>query len=783
MKQLITLIIVILFPAILSAQPSQTIRGVVTDKETKTPLIGATVVLLHSDPLKGTMTDKDGSFSLGKISLGRQSILVTYMGYKSVTFNDIILNSVKEVVIDVEMEENVIVGAEIEVKAAGRKDETINRMASVSARSFTVEETEKYAGSRGDVARMAANFAGVSSANDQRNDIVIRGNSPAGLLWRLEGVDIPNPNHFAEGGTTGGPVGMLNNNVLKNSDFFTGAFPAEYGNAMSGVFDLRMRNGNNQKHENLFQVGFNGFEAGAEGPFSKEHKSSYLANFRYSTLQLVSGIIKTGTAGVPKYQDFTFKLNFPLKNGGITAFGLGGNSEIAMLDSKNGDMYTSEGQDLYNRSRMGAVGITFTQLLNSKSHLKFTLSGIYQSGGTKIDTLDNLNNTHPSIDHSYAEFRASIGGYLQTKYNTHLTTKYGFLIDRMGYNLLTKTFEKSAMALVSRIDDGKSLQNGINLYQPYFQATYRFNDKLSIVPGIHYSYFSLNGASSLEPRLGLNWQLSENQKLSLGYGLHSKTQTLSTYFLGTRLNDGSLIETNKKLGLTKSNQFVLGYDLSLSNNLRLKTETYYQRLFNVPVTSKPSSFSMLNTGANWGISEEDSLVNKGTGSNYGIEFTLERFFNHNFYYLTTLSLFDSKYKGSDGIQRNTAFNGNYVMNFLVGKEVPLKKNAALNFDFKLSYAGGKRYTPVDLAASRIANTTKYIESQAFSQQFNPFLKADIKVGYRKDSKKISQEWIFYIENFTNHTNVFTQLYSPSKNEVKNINQLGIFPMMQYRLHF
>lgn len=785
MKHLLILPILFLTCTCLLAQPLQTIRGQVADKETKMPLAGATVVLLHSEPLKGAMTDKDGNFRIEKVALGRQAVQVTFMGYKPAIFQEIILNSVKEAVLDVELEENVIVGAEVEVRAASRKDETINRMAAVSARSFTVEETEKYAGSRGDVARMAMNYAGVSSANDQRNDIVIRGNSPSGLLWKLEGVDIPNPNHFAEGGTTGGPVGMLNNNLLKNSDFFTGAFPAEYGNAMSGVFDLKMRNGNNQKHENLFQVGFNGFEAGAEGPFGKNHKSSYLANFRYSTLQLMDGIINIGTTGVPKYQDFTFKLNFPLKNGGITAFGLAGNSEIAMLDSKSGDqqdLYTDEGQDLVNRSKMAATGITYTRFLD-KSYLKITLSGIYQNGGTTIDTLDVQGATHPSIDHNYAEFRTSASGLLHTKYNTHLSMQTGFSIDRMGYDLLTKTYEKKYMDMVARIDDGKGLANGVTLYQPYIQANYRFNDKISIVPGVHFSYFDMNGASSLEPRIGLNWQVAVKQKLSFGYGLHSRIQTLSTYFLGTRLDNGSFIETNKKLGFTKSHQFVLGYDVSIAENKRFKAEVYYQDIYDVPVATRASSFSMLNTGANWGISDEDSLVNKGTGKNYGLEFTMERFFSKNFYYLATLSLFQSKYKGSDGIERNTAFNGNYVLNFLLGKEIPMKNNSALNFDFKLTYAGGKRYTPVDLTASKAANTTKYVESMAYSEQLDPFLKADFKVGYRKNSKKISQEWIFYIENFTDHNNIFAQLYSPSKNEVRNINQLGFFPMMQYRLHF
>jgi hypothetical protein len=235
--------------------------------------------------------------------------------------------------------------------------------------------------------------------------------------------------------------------------------------------------------------------------------------------------------------------------------------------------------------------------------------------------------------------------------------------------------------------------------------------------------------------------------------------------------------------LTKSNQFVLGYDQSITENTRIKAEAYYQDIFNVPVETRSSSFSMLNTGANWGVNTADSLVNTGTGKNYGLEFTIERFFSRNFYYLSTLSLFESKYKGSDGIERNTAFNGNYVFNFLVGKEIPLKNNSAINLDFKVTYAGGKRYTPVDLAASQAANTTKYDDTKAFSEQFDPFLKADIKIGYRVNSRKISQEWIFYVENFTDHDNVLMQMYSKSTNQVKNVNQLGFFPMMQFRLRF
>jgi hypothetical protein len=702
-----------------------------------------------------------------------------------VNIDNLIISSGKETVLEISMEEVVTNVKEVTVLANVRKEQPMNKMASVSSRSFTVEETEKYAGSRGDVARMAMNYAGVSSANDQRNDIVIRGNSPSGLLWRMEDVDIPNPNHFAENGTTGGPVGMLNNNLLVNSDFLTSAFPAEYGNALSGVFDLKMRNGNNEKHEYLFQSGFNGFELGAEGPFTKNHQSSYLANFRYSTLELMDHFIDIGTSGVPKYADFSYKMNFPLKKGHISVFGLAGKSQISMLDSKNNqqDLYSDEGQDLYNYSKMGTTGISYTRYLGSKTYMKINLTGLYQSGGTKIDTLDLGNQPHRQINHDYAEFNVSAGMLINSKLNSHLLLKSGFTLDKMGFDLNSERYYSQDNGFRSLVNDSKSLANGLWLFRSYAQASLKINDRLTLNPGVHLLYFDQSGDLSAEPRMGISYRLSDHQHLSLGYGFHSRIQSLSTYFIDTKMPDNSYIRTNTHLGLTKSHQYVIGYDALITDHTRIKMETYYQSLFDVPVEKRSSSYSLLNTGATWGLNTADSLQNKGTGKNYGVEVTLERFFSKNFYYLMTVSLFESKYKGSDGIERNTAFNGNYVVNALIGKEFPVSIRSAFTIDYKLTWAGGKRYTPIDATASASSQETVYLDDQAFSKQFPAFFKTDIKFGYRLNGKKISQEWQFYVENFTNHKNPLLQSYSKSTGEIRTTNQLGVFPMMLYRIHF
>lgn len=791
MKRIKLLIFVLSLPMLVySLESTQNIKGTVYDKDSKMPMPGATVILKNSNPQVGVTTDENGIFRLQNVPLGRQGIEVSFLGYQSAEIDNIMIIKGKETVLEVEIEENVTRVDEIVVKATPSKDRAINQMATVSARTFSVEETEKYAGSRGDVARMAMNFAGVSAANDSRNDIVIRGNSPSGLLWRLDEVEIPNPNHFAENGTTGGPVGMLNNNLMQNSDFITGAFPAEYGNAQSGVFDLRLRNGNSDKHEFLGQVGFNGFELGAEGPINREKRSSYLINGRYSTLEAMDAMgVDFGTVGVPKYKDAAFKFNIPVNKGRISFIGLGGSSEIAMVKSNlseedlkdNTDLYSGDSTDLYNRSTMFVSGLSFTRFLSDKTLFKIFVSGLYSSGGTDIDTFSVEKNPASFIDHNYSENRFGIGGYVNSKVNSQFSFKTGVQVDFMGYDLYSRRFRKNTNTWESRLDDQKDLFSGLSLYRTYFQANYKLSENFTINPGVHFLYFDLNNSNSLEPRIGLSWQTNNRNRFNVAYGLHSKIQTLYTYFY----RDQSSVFTNKDLGFTKSHQFVVGHDFKLTEYIRIKSEAYYQMIFDVPVEKIPSSWTALNTGANFGFDVKKDLENKGTGKNYGLEFTFEQFLNQGIYWLSTVSVFESKTKASDEITRNSAFNGNLVVNLLAGKEFRLSENNTLNIDLKFTMAGGRRYTPLDTLQTYIKKDLTYDESRAYELQFEPFIRPDIKFGFKRNSpnSNVTQEWIFYIENFINHKNPFMMTYNYKTRKQEPSYQLGFFPMMQYRINF
>ncbi|MFN3939557.1 MAG: carboxypeptidase-like regulatory domain-containing protein, partial [Chitinophagales bacterium] len=379
---------------ILGAQSiTQTIKGKVIDNQSNETLPGANVIVVGSNPVIGTSTDANGEFKLLNIPVGRVTLQISLIGYEMVVLHNLELTSGKELYVEVGMIEQIILINEVVISASQGKAEAINEMSTVSTRQFSIEESQRFAGARNDVSRMAQNFAGVRGANDAVNDIVIRGNSPVGLLWRLEGIDIPNPNHFGDFGSTGGPVSMLNNNVLANSDFLTGAFPAEYGNAVSGVFDLRMRKGNNEKHEFLGQIGLNGLELGAEGPFSKNSKASYLINYRYSTLGVMSALginFGTGTA-IPFYQDIAFNLNFPTEKAGIlNVWGLGGINEIDLISSNAADtvdnLYAND-VDVFDRSKIGVIGATHTYLFNNSAYTKFSIAASTIINKDQVDSI------------------------------------------------------------------------------------------------------------------------------------------------------------------------------------------------------------------------------------------------------------------------------------------------------------------------------------------------------------------------------------------------------------
>jgi Carboxypeptidase regulatory-like domain len=766
--------------------PSQTVRGKVVDNQTKAALPGVVVILGDSGTaVRSTASDVAGNFRFENVPVGRQLVRFKLLGYRERGMN-IVVSAGKEVVLTVELEESVVQSKEVVITAEQQKGKPNNEMSTVSARSFSIEETQRYAGSLGDPSRMAANYAGVSGAQDSRNDVVVRGNSPLGVLWRLNGLDIPNPNHFGSFGSTGGPVSILNNNVLNNSDFMTGAFPAEYGNATAGAFDLKLRNGNNEKFEFLGQVAFNGFEGGIEGPFSKKHNASFLVNYRYSTLGLFSKLgisFGTGTA-VPKYQDLSFKLNFPTeKFGTLSIWGIGGLSNIELLDSQRDtselDLYTIGGFDTYYETRMGVGGITHIMPFSDKTYGRLNIGITLQQNKVRLDSVSFSDNTFwPSYGSNFRQTKITGNYTVVTKFNARNTLKSGVYADLYDFLLLDST--NITATTFRRLRDTK---DGTFLLQAYTQWQHKFTDLLTLNTGIHYQQLMLNNSQSIEPRVGLRWQINEKNALSFGSGLHSQMQTIFTYFNQTLQPDGSYLLTNKNLDFTRSAHGVLAWDRTLGSNARIKVEAYYQYLFDVPGLNRAVVYSGLNEGADFNAPGIDSLVNNGKGRNYGIEITAERFYNKGWYFLTTVSLFESKYTSFGSPERNTAFNGNYVVNLLGGKEIKLSSKNMLSFDLRGNAAGGKRYIPIDLAASSLAGEAVYDLNRAYTLRYNDYFRIDLRIGFTRNGKHITQTWAIDLLNITNNKNVFTQEYDADSNSIKTNYQTGFLFIPQYKITF
>lgn len=785
-----------IFSSVLFSQTiKQNIRGTVIDKESKSTLPGANISI-YSDSvfINGATTDLDGNYLIENIPVGRVNIKISFVGYLEVFYSNIIVTSGKEVILNCELEESAALLSEVEI-VAYEKGEVLNEMASVSVRSFSVEETDRYAGSRGDPARMASNYAGVQGADDSRNDIVVRGNSPLGVLWRLEGIDIPNPNHFAIAGTTGGPVSIINNKYLSNSDFFTGAFPAEYGNSNAAVFDLNMRNGNNTEYEYSAQLGFLGTELFAEGPINKTKRSSFLVSYRYSTLKLFEFMnLSIGTEAVPNYQDGAFKFNFPLKNGNISFFAIGGKSDIDILVSEytkdEVELYGDSDRDQYFGTSMAVSGISYGHQINSNTYGKAAVAYSWQENHADHQLVFRnfefeIDSIVPNLGYFYRDQKISAIYSLNHKLNNRHSFKTGLSAEKYFFHHLDSNLNFSNWQFERRYD----YQASSDFIQAYFQWKYKANDKLVFNAGLHTQIFTINNNSkSIEPRVGLKYQLTEKSALSFGLGMHSQMLPSYQYTYRQLQSDGNYVLINKDVGFSRSFHTVVGYDQALSQNFRMRIEAYYQYLYDIPVEIEISAFSLANEGSGFARFFPDSLQNTGTGKNYGIELTLEKYFSNQLFFLITGSLYDSRYVGSDGVERKTDFNGTFATNGLFGYEFELKEKNSLQISIKTTYAGGKLATPVDIAATNLAKELVYIDSLTNTIKLKDYFRFDMRLSYRINAKESTHEIALDLVNVFGIKNVLGYTYAPDPTDptaspVKEEYQLGFLPLFYYKIDF
>ncbi len=760
-------------------QINQTVRGRIVDQDSQMPLIGATVVVIDSNPLIGSVTDINGDFRLNSVPIGRVTLKITFIGYEDRIIPNLLVGSAKEEVLNISLVESINTLEEITINADKQKGEVLNEMAIVSAHTFSVEETQRFAGSFDDPARMVAAFAGVNGNTEGNNDIIVRGNSPKGILWRLEGIAIPNPNHFAGEGSTGGPINALSSKMLSNSDFFTGAFAPEYGDATSGVFDMKLKAGNNEQREYTASISTLGLDMTAEGPFKNGGKGSYIANYRYSALDLLdkAGVVDFG--GVPRYQDLSFKIQLPVSGKhNFALFGLGGMSSIDTEDKDEEDEDRIIGK-FNGKNKLGVLGISHTFQMNDDMYIKSSLAGTGSENNFNYDIPNNLEEFYTIETGKITKSSIIASSSFNYKLNSKHKVEAGFILTRLNYNLRSDEFNFERDLLENQLSE----KGNSNTYQAFASWKYRMSEEFTMISGLHYIQFALNKNYSVEPRLAVQWQLDEKQSFNAGVGLHSKLEPVSTYLAKRYDDNGGYNQPNKDLEITKAAHFVIGYDRQIANNTHVKIETYYQYLYDVPVEDGPTSFSLLNQTEGYTTRR---LVNEGYGKNYGVEITVERYLNKGLYYMGTLSLFRSLYTPMDGIERKSAFDNNYVANLIGGKEFNVgdpSKNKVFFINTKIALIGGKRYSPIDLEKSIEVGDEVTDEVEPFSKKGDDIFRTDLSIGLRRNRKRTTSELKFDVQNIFNNQTVVSEEYVHPTQSISKGKQLGMLPTISYKISF
>jgi Carboxypeptidase regulatory-like domain len=768
-----------------AAQITQTLKGQVLDQQVQLPLVGATVEVLANDTsrmgLAGVATDDEGYFRIPGLAIGKYSVRVRYIGYTEVLLSNILVISGKETELRINLEESIASLNAVVVVANQEKLKPINELSVVSTRAISVEETQRFAAAVNDPGRMVSAFAGVATADDGNNHIVIRGNAPNGLLWRMEGIEIPNPNHFSQVGSSGGGISILSAQLLADSDFSTGAFAAEYGNALSGVMDMKLRRGNTDRREYTFQAGVLGLDLATEGPIGRgERRGSYLVNYRYSTLSILS---KMGVElfGETNFQDLSFNVYLPTeKMGSFTLFGIGGLSDQSSKGVKDSLAWTENENDQFNSkyfSNSNIVGLTHSKVWGSNTYLKsvVAVSNTVNGFDASIYTLPKYNEV-VMFNQTFNQRYYNVSTSLSHKFNAKHFVRTGVYGQAIEFRYKDRERSESDAPLLTYLDETNQTQR----FNAYAQWQYRPTDKLTLLSGVHFNMLLLNNSNSLEPRLGLKYQMHPQHQLSLGYGKHSQIQPLGNYFILDSLGK----QTNRDLQMSKAHHLVAGYEWSPNRNFRIRTELYFQHLYDIPVRKDAqNSYSILNNMAEF---ERVSLNNNGIGRNYGMELTVERSLHNGLYALLSLSRIEARYQGSDKVWRNSRFNNKYVGTLTAGKEWPWMrngKNRSFGVNLRVTYMGGQFSAPIDLAASREQQTTVFDTNRAYSEQLPYYFRTDFGIRLKRNYSRCTTTFSMDIQNASNRENIHSRYYDTDTDKAAYWTQTPLLPIMAYKVQF
>jgi hypothetical protein len=764
---------------------AQTVKGAITDRFTGAGISGANIKLTGNDGEKLVQSDEKGLFNID-VPVGRYILTISHTAYESYA-GELLVIAAHQSIIEIQLTPGVTVLEEVSVSGAVPLDDI------PGLRSLSIEKTLRIPANFLDPVRAITSYPGVVATNDQSNTLMVHGNSPNGLLWRLNGLDIVNPNHLANAGTlsdmpvaNGGGVNILSAQMLDRTDFYLGALPANYGNATAGVIDMSLKRGNKDDHQFTGQASLIGLDFAAEGPFGKKHNNSFLANYRYSTVGLLSAMGVDFGGEAITFQDFSFNTTFNQKNGGVVSlFGLGGISKNEFNAKDTVDR--EEDKDWFNIDYEAAtyvVGATYTVPFSNESKFSagLSFSSTEQRRNSNIPFDENSSLTvgryvfERNLFSGFLRYSKRIGEKTMLEIGTNVSNTADDL--RKTQVPLRAIFNPQGCTICpdySMIGDVSSF-----LFQPYLTLHMAFSSNAGMMAGFRYVSYSYSTNSSnvktidgnAEPRVSLYVHPSPRSSVDLAYSLSSQAQLPFT-LIGAG---------NKTLGLTRSHQVNLSYRAATLSGLEFMSRIFYQQLFDVPVGQLSDGyFSTLNLIED---NVPDYLIQEGTGQNYGIDLSIEKSFQKQHYFLFGGSYYNSSYTTFDDITYDTRFNGNYTINAVYGKEwTKASKHRTIGVNTRLLYLGGLREHAVDEQASADAYETVYDYTNPFSEKLADYFRIDLRVSFRKNKPGYTRTFAIDIQNVLGTENEAYHKYEFSQQKVITKYQLGLIPVIVYRIDF
>ena len=740
---------------------TQTVTGKVKDATINSSLPGANVSIFEKDKLiTGASTDEQGKFSLSIIP-GRYRVEVSFTGYQS-TEQELLVIAGKSSTLEFALHESPLVLDEVTVIPPNVSEPGVT--------SLSIEKTLRAPANFFDPVRMLTSYPGVVTTNDQANSISVKGYSPNGVLWRLQGLDIVNPNHTANAGTlsdkptaSGGGVSILSAQLLDKTDFHSGNLSPRYGNALAGVMDMSLRTGATEKMQYTAQASLIGIDLAAEGPINKSKQSSFLVNYRYSTVGLLSQMgVNFGDETI-NFQDVSFNLSFPSKKGGnLSVFGFWGVSKN-LFDAKPESEWKEE-KDRYTIKYEGsAMGVGVVNQFKP-GWASVSLGAAFSSQQqTRTSESTPVPYQH-IVSENYSSDRSIFSSYLRAihKFSNRESIELG----------IASSYLDNSLDAITRFEDivsNYSVSGSVRglLLQPYFNWSQHIGE-FNLNAGIRYIKYTYNQSDSWEPRLSLSRNISNNL-FTISYGRTSQWQQTQTY----------LARNNSKLPFTKSDQFAFEWKRKFNTNLSVVSSIYYHHLTDVPIYPYSYSYSLVNQ---WEDFVPDNLASDGVGKNYGIDAYVEKRFYEDFYFMISAAFYESMYKNPIGKYEDTRFNGNYTSSFLTGKEWK-SRNKVFGVHARILYSGGLRQVPIDPFYSEQVGTTYNDLSQGYSIKNPDYFRTDLRVSWRKNKPGYTRTLSIDIQNVTGKLNVAYQYFDTFLKEVTTKYQLGIIPVIAYRVDF